>query len=279
VLLSALIVVPAANARTLQIRDETHVLSAEGADRLRSVVTAAPFDARLVITTEYADAQDLSRHVAALVTEPNLVAVGVDPQHHHVQVHFGTASHVARAAWPAIEHAGNDAFRRGDWAAGAASIFAEATHAVEAIGGAPLPEGTARTPSLLGPGLLVLIVIGVVAVAAYFSWKRSRYGSLAGPGYGGPSYGGGAGYPMGPPGGGMGPLGGGIVGAGLGGLAGYELGKLEGEREGRGREAGRDEGQGNADGDREGNFDEGGGGSSWDDTGGGDGGDGGGSDF
>jgi hypothetical protein len=273
-----------AHAGALHVRDEGRVLSSEDVNRLRSVVAAAPFDARFVVTSEYPDAQDLSRYVASLVAEPNMVAVGLDPQHHHVQVHFGTGSRVARSAWPAIERAGNDAFRKGDWAGGASAIFREAGAAVGGSGEAvPVAGGS---PSLIGPGLLILIVVAAIGVAGYFAWKRSTaYGPPGRPGYGPPPYGG-PGYPMGPPqGGGMGPLGGGLIGAGLGGLAGYELGRMEGEREGRGRDLGSNEGQGSGggvDNDGGGNFDEGGGGSSWDDGGGGDfggGGDGGGSDF
>ena len=78
-------------------------------------------------------------------------------------------------------------------------------------------------------------MLGVGLVA--FLFRRRADGPMAGggPGYGGSYPGGPAGYggygggP--PPQGGLGPVGGGLIGAGLGGLAGYELGKLEGERE------------------------------------------------
>jgi uncharacterized membrane protein YgcG len=275
-------VVPAqrAYAGTLHIRDEAHVLSADAAARLRSVVTAAPFDARFVVTSDYPDAQDLSRHVGSLVTEPNDVVVGLDPQHHHVQVHFGTGSRVPRSEWAAIERAGNDAFRRGDWEGGAAAIFRAASQAVASpAGDAMRPEGAAARPSLIGPGMLLLVVAGAIGIAVYFARKRSAhgpppaYGPPGDPRYGGPPFAG-PGYP--PQGGGLGPLGGGLIGAGLGGLAGYELGKMEGEREGRHLEQAPDRGSTAADPD--GNFDEGGGGSSWDNDGGDFGGDGGGGD-
>jgi hypothetical protein len=287
-------VVRNAHAGTLQIRDQAHVLSAEDAARLRSVIAAAPFDARLVVTNDYPDAQDLSRYVSSLVNEPNMVVVGLDPQHRHVQVHFGTGSRVPRSEFPAIERAGNDAFRRGDWAGGAAAIFQAAAPAAANAPDSAAPAEGAR-PSLFGPGLLVLVVLGALGVAAYFAWKRSSSGGVGGgpPGYGRPPYGGGPGYPPGysgpgyPPQGGMGPLGGGLIGAGLGGLAGYELGKMEGEREERDPRR-PDEGRGAGGDDPGGNYDEGGGGSSWGDGGDSDGGgggfdggggDGGGSDF
>jgi uncharacterized membrane protein YgcG len=262
-----------AYAGALHIRDDAHVLSADDAARLRSVVASAPFDARFVTSGDYPDSRDLSRYVGSLVTEPNMVVVGLDPQHHHVQVHFGTGSHVSPAERPAVEQAGNEAFRRHDWEGGAAAIFNVAARAVTGASADPAPVVASR-PALFGPGLLLLLVGGAIAVGIYFARRRATVGPVGGPVYGPPPYGGGygpgygPGYP--PPQGGMGPLGGGLLGAGLGGLAGYELGKLEGEREGRLRDdpgAGRAEPEG-----RDENYDAGGGGSSWDDDGGGDGG-------
>jgi len=269
-------------AGTLQVRDEAHVLSAVDVHKLQSVVSGTPFDERLVVTTEYPQSQDLGRLVGSLVTEPNMVVVGLDPEHRHVQVHFGNGSHIPRAAWPAIEAAGNDAFRHGDWAGGATAIFRAASAAVADVPGGGSTD--AARPSLFGPLLLLMIVAGAIGIAVHFARRRAMYGSYGGQGYGGPGYGPGPyppggyppGYPMGPPQGGMGPLGGGLIGAGLGGLAGYELGKLEGEREGRDRDPGFGGGGASAPDD---DFDAGGGGSSWDGGGGGGGGfDGGGGD-
>jgi uncharacterized membrane protein YgcG len=265
-----------AYAGTLQVRDEAHLLSAGDVHKVQSVVSGAPFDARLVVTSEYPQALDLGRMVGSLVTEPNIVVVGLDPEHRHVQVHFGNGSHISRASWPAIESAGNDAFRHSDWAGGVAVIFRAASAAVADVPGGRATD--AARPSLFGPVLLLMLVAGAIGIAVHFARKRAMYGSSygGGPGYGPRPYPPGAyppGYPMGPPQGGMGPLGGGLIGAGLGGLAGYELGKLEGEREGRDRDRG-----GGASAPDE-NFDEGGGGgSSWDDGGGGGGFDGGGGD-
>jgi hypothetical protein len=269
-------------AGTLQVRDEAHVLASGDADRLRSQVASAPFDARLVFTSDYAEAEDLSRFVGSLIDTPNAIAVGIDPRHRHVQVHFGRGSGIARSEWPAIETAGNGEFRSGDWAGGAAAIFRTASQSVTGA-----PSSSVR-PAPSSPGLgsafvWILLIGGGIAALALFARSRSGYGvPPGGPGYGG-GYGGGQyGGPYGGAPGGMGPVGGGVIGAGLGGLAGYEIGKLEGEREERDRGE-RDRG---FDDDRssDGGFDAGGGGSSWDggDSGGGFGGGGdggGGSDF
>ena len=281
-----------AHAGALRVRDQTRVLSADDAARLRSIVAGAPFDAQVVVTTEYPYAADLSRCVGSLVTEPDAIAVGLDPQHHRVQVHFGVGARIARADWPAIERAGNDEFRRGDWEGGLAAILLAAERAAggQSTDAAPLVSPRAAGRSLVGPGTILLVAAVAIGVGVLFAMRRRAYGPPDDPYRAGPF--GAPGYPPGPGPGGygydpamgprMGPLGGGLIGAGLGGLAGYELGKLEGEREQREREpgwAGRDVAPAQAD---DGSFDAGGGGSSWDDDGGGggfDGGDGGGSDF
>jgi hypothetical protein len=285
-LLGTALVAGRASAGTLQIRDEARLLAGDDAARLRATLADAPFDGRLVFTSSYPDAQELSRYVASLMSEPDMVVVGVDPQHHHVQVHFGTGSRIPSSAWPAIERAGNDAFRRGDWESGAAAIFREASRSV-AAGGTYAP-GERATPAPSGPGFVLLVVVAVVGIGLVAAFLLRRRGVSSYPGAGpsyGPPYGGGPVYPGGgygyggaPPQGGMGPIGGGLIGAGLGGLAGYELGKLEGEREERDRED-RSGGVFGGDDDRGGgDFDAGGGGSDWDDGGGGGGFDGGGGD-
>ncbi len=266
VLFAALALSRQADAGTLHVRDEARVLSADDVSRLRSVVAAAPFDARVAFTSEYPDANELGRYVSS-ITEAGTVAVGIDPQHHHVQVHFGAGSRVARAEWPAIERAGNDAFRRGDWESGAAAIVRAASSAAGEVTteAPPAPEVAPR--SAFGPGLFLLLVVGAIGVAIYFARRRpvygpgQPYGTMPPPGYGGPFSGPGYGPPVQ---GGLGPMGGGLIGAGLGGLAGYELGKLEGEHEGRGRDRFEDLG-GSGDNRGGGSADEGGGGSSWDD--------------
>lgn len=271
-----------ASAGTLQIHDPEHVLSASDTTQLRSVVDAAPFDARLAVTSQYADSDGLSRYVGSLVREPNMIAVGLDPVHRHVQVHFGEGDAIARSDWAAIERAGNSAFSHGDWEGGTAAIFQSAARSALAHGGPRAAPSASRGPSLFGPGLLLILLVGGVGLALLFARRRSMAsgpysneypGYGPGTGYGpGPGYGYGPGYGPGyPPPGGMGPVGGGIIGAGLGGLAGYELGKYEGEREERSREE-------RSVGDDGGNYDAGGGGSSWDDSGGGGGFDGGGGD-
>ena len=257
---------PSVLAGTLEIRDERHVLSPGDAARLRADVRPAPFDARLAVTAAYADSRELSRYVGSLLNAGNMIAVGLDPEHHHVQVHFGTASGIPQTAWGDVERAGNDAFRQGDWTGGVETIVRSAAGSARApaAGAAPAPGR-----SIVSPVFGLLIAAAVIGLIIYFARRSRSYGNYGTTGaYGAPPPPwGGPGVPYGQPQGGMGPLGGGLIGAGLGGLAGYELGKAEGEREQRGLDGGvrersfeepRDDG-----------FDAGGGGSSWDDGGGG----------
>jgi hypothetical protein len=280
-----------ANAGSLVVRDEAQIFTPGDTEQLRAIVAKAPFDARLVTTSNYVDQPGFSRFVGTMVSEPNMVVLGIDPQHHHVQVHFGTGSHIPQADWPAIERAGNDAFKRTAWEEGGADVFRAAATAVTSGAGVVTPATSpagASAGSFLVVGLIAVLVIGIVLAAILFAVFRRRS-----PGFGAVPYGGGAGpYPggggpyYGPGGtrGAMGPLGGGLIGAGLGGIAGYELGKMEGEHEQRGYDQGGYGGGGGGSSTPDnGSFDAGGGGSSWDDSGssGGGGGDfgGGGGDF
>jgi hypothetical protein len=282
-----------ASAGALQVRDEAHVLSPADIARLRTDVASAPFDARVLVTEDHPDSAELGNYLRGFESEPNMVIVGLDPEHHHVQVRFGPRSHVREGAWTAIEKSGNDAFRRSDWEAGLADIFRTAASAVSSDSAEPTAPGVEQPSRGSSHLLLILgVFVGLALLAAVFFRRRrdygpGGYGPSYGPGYGEPGYGpppyGGYGY--GPPQGGMGPVGGGLIGAGLGGLAGYELGKAAGEREERDRDGGfGGSSQGGSNNGNDGDW--GGGGSDWGggdsggggfDGGGGDG--GGGSDF
>jgi len=269
--LASVMVARSAVAGTLEIRDDRGTLSPGDTARLRSVIQSATFDARLAITSDYADARELSRYVGSLLNSGNMIAVGLDTQHRHVQIHFGSASGIPQSAWGDVERAGNDSFRRGDWTQGVESILRSAMASTRALPG----QAPVARPSIVGPVFGLLVAAGVIGLLIYLARRSRSYGNYDG-GYGtpvdpryGPQPWGGPGGSYGPGAGGMGPLGGGIIGAGLGGLAGYELGKMEGERE-RSLEERRHGGGGFDDSgnfDDRGGFDAGGGGSSWGDGG------------
>ncbi len=270
VTLAALTGARSAAAGTLEIRDESHVLSPSDVARLRAAVRSAPFDARVALTSDFADSRELSRFVGSLLVSANMIAVGLDTQHHHVQVHFGVGAGIPQMEWGNVERAGNDSFRRGAWTDGVESIVRSAADATRMA--SPTPGVAPTHHWIVGPVFGLLIAAGVIGLLIYLARRSRADGNYyAGPndsGYGPQPPWGGAGGPYGPRPGGMGAVGGGLIGAGLGGLAGYELGKMEGEREQRGLDGGSrdrrfDEGSPDE------NFDAGGGGSSWDDGGGG----------
>lgn len=278
---AALALPATASAGELQLRDDAHVFASSDATKLKAAAGSLPFDVRVVTTTAYADQPSFSRYVGTLVGESDMVVVGLDPDHHHVQVHFGKGSHVPRTAWAGIERSGNDSFRQGAWEQGTETILRAASSSVTTEATA-MPSASAPQThgSFLGPLILILVIAGVIGVVVMFA--RSRATAQSGP-YGQGPYAGGSPYgptgpgpyygpPGAPQGGGMGPLGGGLIGAGLGGLAGYELGKMAGEHE----ERERDIGVGGVEHDTTndgGSYDAGGGGSSFDDVGGDTGGD------
>jgi len=152
-----------ANAGTLVLRDEAQILTPADAAQLKASVAQAPFDARLVTTTNYADPAGFSRFVGMMVSEPNMVVVGIDPQHHRIEVQFGTATRIPEADRPAIERAGDEAFERRAWEEGGVDVFRAATVAVSS-------RGRPATPV----GLVVVLVVGVLLAAAVVAVLRRR---------------------------------------------------------------------------------------------------------
>lgn len=293
-LLAILLVPTTALAGTLQVRDPGDVLPAQEEASLREVARAWPFDARVVVTTEMSSRAEFDRYVGAQVASANMVVVGVDPSHRMTSVHFGTGTRIARARFSAIENAGDGWFRQGQWRGGVEAILSSASSAVGSGSPGTLAQGPASSdqsaPSFPW-GLMLLGLGGVVIAVMVFRAARNR-SQMGAPGYGGdpyraqqyppgynpngPNYGPGYGPGYGPQqGGGMGGLGAGILGAGVGGLAGYALGSSMANRE---EQHGGDHHAGSSDDNSSSGYDAGGSSSGWDDGGGGGGGDFGGGD-
>jgi hypothetical protein len=291
-----------ASAGTLHVSDDAGVFSAGQLSTLRRQVDGYDFDVRLVTTSSYTSKSDLGGYVHRFVTEPNIVVIGLDPQHHHVSVHFGTGTGIPDSAFKPIESAGIPSFKDADWTGGVTAILDRAEKSVEHRGGAssgPVrtvsPGAVSSGPSHGAGGLFWLVVLGGGLV--FLIWLIARRRSPGVPpaaGYGPP--GGGGGPPMGgyggygPPAGGYGAppagsgsgLGAGLVGAGVGGLIGYELGKEVAEHHHRRDDYGPPPGEwveerggpgpdydDRSATDEPGNYDAGGASGGWDDSGGG----------
>lgn len=256
-------------AGTLQIKDSEGLLSPGDAAALRHEGNDYPFDVRVVTTAEHPDKADLDRYVHEQLAAPNMVVVGVDKAHRHTAVHFGTSTGVPAGEFRAVEQAGNGAFREGNWRAGITAILNQAravarpSGSLEPSAGAGLAPASDRAASPARASastamwglLVVLIVAGLIVFVGVTLSRRARSGMLGvqPPNGGYPPGAGLGGYPNGPyppggyppagyppgygyapggyaPGGGLGRN---IAAAGVGGLVGYELGKLAGEHEGR----------------------------------------------
>lgn len=124
----------ASQGGVLDVSDPGHVLTAGGVTHLRHVVGRVPFKVRLALIDDYPSIEGLERYARSLVNGPNLIVIGVDPTHHHVEVRFGIESHVPREAWKLIERSGNPAFRRGDFEGGVTEIILAAVRAIEPSG-------------------------------------------------------------------------------------------------------------------------------------------------
>ena len=280
-LFAALLLPASAFAGNLQVRDPGDVLPAQDEASLRADARAWPFDARVVVTTDMSSRADFDRYVGQQVGSANMVVVGVDPAHRHTSVHFGTGTRIARDRFGAIENAGDQWFRQGQWRTGVEAILSSANSAVGS--GSPLAAGDERARGNEGapafPWGLMLLGIGGVAVAVMvFRAARSR-AQLGGGGYPGvdpyraqqypPGYNPGPNYGPGyGPQPGIGGLGAGILGAGVGGLAGYALGSAMAHREDE-RYGGGDHNVGGSGDNGTPDFDAGGGSSDWGDGGGG----------
>lgn len=243
-----------ADAGTLHVRDGANLLAPSDVATLETEVRRYPFDVLILTSSDFATKDDLERRVSGDV-RANAVVVGIDPTHRHTSVHFGKSVGISPNQFTGIEKSGSPYFKNAEWREGIHTILSRASQEQQAPAGATgsTANGStaAATPgrSLFFGGLLFIVVIAVCVVLIGFALRRlftrmSGGSAQAGPpaGYGtgpfgsgyqdpgpyGPGYG--PGYP--PRGGGVGS---GLIGAGLGGLAGYELGKMMGEREERDR--------------------------------------------
>lgn len=265
--LCGLLATATANAGTLQLRDSADLLTPDDESALRASGARYDFDVRVVTDTRYADRATFDRYVAAQVDGPSTLVIGVDPMHRRTAVHFGRGLRVPTTRYGAIENAGDASFRQAQWRQGIEAIALEAQSAAgTAVGDDAAAPTASQRPSF--PWGMVFLAGGAVLVVAMLvrAARRRAQGydpSAAGPyrGYEAPPSAGGGygyGYPPQQPGSGLGA---GLLGAGLGGVAGYALGHAM---------ADRDHDAPSADTHHDaGNWDAGGGTSDWDGGGGG----------
>lgn len=239
---AALFLSAPALAGSLQLRDGADLLTPDQESALRASSARYDFDACVLTDTRFTTRDAFERHVAAQLTAPGMVVVGIDPAHRWTAVHYGTSTRIATARFGAIENAGDTSFRAARWADGVVAILDAAQSSVGTATGRDV--GRAGAPAFpWGTVFFGLLVVGGIALATRV-FRRARGGDLnpsdgrfGAPQVPGPYYGPNAAY-----GGGYGPYGGygptpgssvgaGLAGAALGGLAGYALGNAMGHRD------------------------------------------------
>lgn len=231
-------------AGTLQLRDGADLFTSDEEAALRASGSRYSFDARVLTDTRSPSRAAFDRQVAAQLSSPGMIVVGVDPVHRWTAVHYGTSTRIATTRFSPIENAGDPLFRNARWSDGVSAILDAAQSSVGTATGSARDVNVVRAPSFpWGTVFFGLLVVGGIALAMR-AFRRSHQGDMYGasngvyrappnPYYGNnPAYGGGYGAPYG----GYGPtpgssIGTGLAGAALGGLAGYALGNAMGHRD------------------------------------------------
>ncbi|MGC9665046.1 hypothetical protein ACNTMW_00635 [Planosporangium sp. 12N6] len=288
---------PAA-AAPVSVHDDSHVLDVT---RLQNEAATLPDPVAIYTTTKFADDKAaFDRETQSKVTSPTMIAIAINTQSHHLAIRTGPKSGLNQQAAATATQAFVSSYRgSSDYTAATVAALDSLRAAIRTgaprQGGVagPQPRNTSSGSTIGGMFCLlvsILVVVGIIVAVVRLSrrGRRSRQavGPTAGygrPGYGQPGYGPGYGQPdYGQPGygrSGVNPWLAGGAGAAAGGLLGYELGRMEGEREAHRYEEQHDQGYGGSGdsgygGGADADF---GGGDSGGDFGGGDSGDSGGS--
>jgi len=160
---------------TINIHDDAGTFSPADVTALQTAAAQWPFDVQ-VITSSSLSKSALESRVHKAVDEPGVVAIGLDPTHKNVVVHFGKGVGVTPSQWSSISSAGNSAFKEARWADGVVKI------AEKTIGLRTQTSTTQSTPAQIpGPATnsntgwwIFGTVVLVVAIGGFFWWKNKR---------------------------------------------------------------------------------------------------------
>jgi hypothetical protein len=226
---------PAA-AAAVAIHDDSHVLDVT---RVQNAAASLPDPVAVYTTTKFADDKAaFDREAQAKVSGPTVIVIAINTQSRHLAIRTGPRSRVRQGGADAATQAFVTAFRaNSDYTAATIAAIDSLRDSIAQAGGTTQTGRTAhRTgiPAYLS-GCFCLLLVGLVIALVVFLvrrsggrgrtprgfGRRSRYGAPGGydPGYGG--------YQSS----GVNPWVAGGAGAAAGGLLGYELGRMEGERE------------------------------------------------
>lgn len=172
---------------TTRIIDHAELLSSADASAITTEALGWPFDAHILVSSSV-PRRDLDAAVSAAVDSPRVVAIGLDPIHHHVVVHFGTGTGIPSSTWDGIAAAGNASFKGQEWAAGIEAIGSRAASSAVAVA-APETGAQSRHQILIpveqtappvkaeshwGLWVFFFAVMGAVAYALYRVYKNER---------------------------------------------------------------------------------------------------------
>lgn len=230
-------------ASTVQIQDDAHVLNAT---TVQNDAASLPVPVYIWSTTQDANSTTaFDTDVQNKVSTNFPIVIGINTASHHMAVRIGSAARLSQSAANAASSTANSAFdgsMRGNHDYTTATVAA-----IDNLRGSLTSANRGRTTTTstatrsAGGGILmiVLLVVGLIVVVAVIGGLRRAFRPSSGPtmvagpppmapypGYGPqyPTYG--PQYQSG-----MSPGGAGMLGAVGGGLLGYELGKMAGERE------------------------------------------------
>ena len=133
-------------AGSLHVRDTASLLSSSDVTTIDSSVRGYPFDVLILTSSDSQSKEDFDRRVASAV-KADAIVVGIDEQHRHTAVRFGTKLGIDPNQFQSIEQAGSTFFRQKEWRAGIVAIISRAsqnTHVGSA--GATSPSPTSSQP-------------------------------------------------------------------------------------------------------------------------------------
>jgi hypothetical protein len=135
----------AAVAGAAIVRDNAHVIPKRQVDGILETQSRWRFNLK-VLTGVFETRQSLNAQTGNCIRTPSDLCVGIDPKHHHVSVHFGTAVKPPSSEMDLIASAGNDSFADLDWQAGIVAIAERAERSIAAARPAPPVRVLANAP-------------------------------------------------------------------------------------------------------------------------------------
>ena len=211
----------AALANTVEIYDDSRVLNTS---QVRSDASSLSDPIRIYTTTDYANSNSsFDQATKQKINTSHTLVIAINTLSHHLAIVGGSSAGLSSSQYQDAVSAFTSHFSSGGYTGATIAAIDSLKSALKGGGFGSI---------LLGALCCVVLLLVIGGSVFGFVRRRSR-GNVAptfAPNYGAPNYGPGA-YPQQQ--GGMNPWVAGGLGAAGGGFVGYELGKMEGEREAR----------------------------------------------